>query len=886
MADFHAKSIKQLTKELKTDLDFGLTREEVGKRQKKYGPNKLPEAKPPSAFIIFLRQFNNLFSYILMAAAIVSFLLHEYIDMWVIVAAIFLNVIIGFVQENKAQKTIFALKKMVVVTAKVLREGHVHVMDSEELVPGDIIFLDAGDKVPADARLVETMDFQVNEAALTGESVPSKKETKTLDKKVPLADRENMIYMATVAVAGKAKAVVYAIGLSTEIGHVARLLVEVKEEPTPLQIRMKKLSATIGFFVLVCCLLIIIGGVITGRSPGEMFIFGVAIAVAAIPEGLIAAVTIILALGMTRILRKKALTRTLLAAETLGSTSVICADKTGTITSGKMVVERIHTTSGSCSVRDLGKRDGELNQVLKIGMLCNDLHFESIEGPPEKWRLIGDPTEKALIIAAGLANLDKAELEKDLVQVTEIPFDSYLKYMATAYQDKKAKKIRIFVKGATERLLSESGYLYKKGRVHKFTEREKEKFLKINEELSKKAYRVIACAFKEIKVSKEKLDLKKEVESNLVFCGVIGIRDPIRPGVKEAIKMCLGAGIKIKMITGDHKLTAQAIAKEIGLPAQDEEILSGDEMDSMTPDQLEYKIPKIKIFARVAPKHKIQIVDALQRQKEVTAMTGDGVNDAPALKSADIGIAMGTGTEVAKEASDMILEDNNFRTIEAAVEEGRNIFNNIRKVTLYLLSDSFSELILIGGCLLLGLPLPILPVQILWVNLVEDGLPDFALAFEPGEKEVMKDPPRKLEEPILNQEMKVLIFIIGIITDLILFGLFLWLWKTTHDLVYIRTMIFAALGVDSLLYVFSCRSLRHSIFQKNPLTNKLLVLAVVIGFTMIFLALYTPFFQTILRTQALSLKDWSILIGLGIFEIIAIEITKWIFIVKKKKAYA
>ena len=882
MTVFYTKTVKQTEKELKTDLEFGLTSEEVRKRQQKYGPNKLSEAKPPSIIVLFLRQFNNLFTYILLVAALISFFLHEFIDTGVILAAIFLNVIIGFVQESKAQKTIFALKKMVVITAKVIRNGHVQVVNSEELVPGDVIFLDAGDRVPADVRLIETMNFQVNEAALTGESVPSKKKSEPLNKRVPLADRENMAYMGTVVVTGKAKAVVVACGSSTEIGQIAGMLVEVKEEPTPLQIRMKKLSATIGFFVLISCLLIIIGGIITGRNPGEMVIFGIAIAVAAIPEGLIAAVTVILALGMTRILKRKGLVKSLLAAETLGSTNVICTDKTGTITSGKMQVEEIYTATARYSISEIKKRDDDLIHLLRIGLLCNDLHFENIEGSPDKWRLIGDPTEKALVIAAGLAGLSKEDL-KDLKEIAEIPFDSYLKYMATAYQDKRTKKVRIFVKGALERLLSGSEYVYKGGRIHKLTDEEKEKFIKINESLSKRAYRVIVGAFKEAESVKRKLDLKKEIESGLVFCGLIGIRDPIRMGVKKAIKTCLEAGIDVKMITGDHKLTAKAIAQEIGLPAREEEILSGEEMDQMDPEEMNHKIPKIRIFARVAPKHKIQIVDVLQREKKITAMTGDGVNDAPALKSADIGIAMGTGTEVAKEASDMILLDNNFRTIEAAVEEGRNIFSNIRKVVLYLLSGSFSELILIGGSLLLGLPLPLIPAQILWVNLLEDGLPSFALAFEPGEKEVMRDLPRKVKEPILNQELKVLIFIVSIFTNFVLFILFLWFWKISRDIVYTRTVIFVGLGIDSLFYVFSCRSLRKSIFQKNLFRNRFLISAVIIGLLMFFVALYIPFFQNILRTQALGIKEWLILIGFGIFNVTAIEITKWIFIKKIKK---
>lgn len=879
--NFYRKTIKETAKILRTDLQKGLSSQEVKIRQKKFGPNKLPRKKKTTGLILFLRQFNNLFTYILLIAAIISFLLSHFTDAWVILAIVLLNAIIGFIQEAKAEKTINALQKMVVVFAKVLRNGEISMVNSEELVPGDIVLLDAGDKIPADLRLVKVMDFQTNEAPLTGESTPIAKTTGVLNKKTPLAERKNMAFMGTVAVAGKAKGIVVGCGLNTELGQISELVVEVKEEPTPLQLRLKKLSMQIAFAIFCLCLLVIVGGIIADKNPGEMFIYGVAIAVGAIPEGLIVVLTVILVLGMARILKRKALVRTLLAAETLGSTTVICTDKTGTITTGKMKAEKVETVSKSFSFPNIDKTNLELKQTLKVGMLCNDLHFKSTEGPPKRWKIIGDPTEKALVVAGGLIGLRKEELEKDLIQIKEIPFDSYLKYMATAYEDKDNQRIKIFIKGATERLLERANYIYKDGQIENLTPKDKEKFLKINEQLSGKTYRVISCAFKEVEISEKEFDLNKEIESGLVFTGVIGIRDPIRSEVKEALKVCKEAGINIKMITGDHKLTARAIAKEIGFQIKsDEEILSGEEMDTMTPEELEARIPKVKIFARVAPKHKILIVDALQRQKEVVAMTGDGVNDAPALKSADIGVAMGTGTEVAKEASDMILLDNNLRTIEAAVEEGRAIFENIRKAVLFLLSGSFTELILVSGSLLLDLPLPILPTQILWVNLIEDGLPGFALAFEKGEKEVMKDRPRKLKEPILNQEIKAIIFLISFLTSFILFGLFFWMWKTTGNLALTRSFVFVGLGIDSLFYIFSCRSLRKTIFKKNIFSNKFLIFAVIIGLFLFIIALYVPFFQNILKTEPLGMKEWIILIGFGIFNVLLIEITKWIFIKK------
>jgi Ca2+-transporting ATPase len=885
MSNFHSLSIDPSVSKLGSNAALGLSQTEVKKRQKKYGPNSLPETKPPSLFYIFLKQFNNFFVYILFAATIITFFLHEHINTGAIMLALLINVFLGFLQEAKAQKTVSALKKIVTITTKVLRKGKIKTVDSRELVPGDVVFIDAGDKIPADARLISALSFQVNEAALAGESMPSKKDpAKILKEKTPLADRENMVYMGTVAISGKATALITNTGTSSEIGKVAQLLKEVREKETPLQSRIKKLSLQSAFAILVILLIIIVAGLLKGIPPAQMFIYAVAIAVSAVPEGLILAVTFILALSMRRILKRKALVRELLAAETLGSTMVICTDKTGTITSGEMRVEKIITAQKSYFERDLpDKKNGDLAALLEIGMLCNDIYFEDVSGSPEKWKISGDPTEKALVLAAAKIGLKRESLEKDLEQVDEIPFDSYLKYMATAHRDKKSNKIKIFIKGATERLLPESAFLYSQGEVVPLTQKDKEHFTKINEDLSKEAYRVISCAMKEIDVKDETLDLKKEVQSSLVFCGTIAIRDPIRPSVEDAIKLCQDAGIEVKMITGDHKLTAQAIGREIGINASISEILSGEDMDFMDPEQLELRIPKTKIFARVAPKHKLQIIDSLQASKKITAMTGDGVNDAPALKSADIGIAMGTGTEVAKEASDIILLDNNFKTIETTVEEGRSIFDNIRKVTTYLFSGSFSGIILVGGGIFLGLPLPLLPTQILWINIVVDSFPAFALATTPKEEDVMKYPPRKLDESILDRESKILIFFVGIITSLVLFGIFAYFWQTTHNLSYVRSIVFAGLGIASVFFIFSYQSLRFSIFHKNPFSNKFLTLSSLAGLLMICLAIYLPPLQAVFKTVPLGFLEWGILFGFGILNILLIEVVKLIFIFLRKK---
>jgi len=884
--NYYEKNVKDALTDLETNTKVGLSVKEVLDKQEKFGKNKLPEHQPPSSLIIFLSQFKGVFTIILLSAALISFLLHKYTDMGVILASVILNVAIGFFQENKAQKTIDALRHMVQIKAKVLRGGKTKMIDAHELVSGDIIFLDAGDKVPADARLTSTQDFQVNEMALTGESLPAKKDaTKILKEKTTLGDRVNMIYMGTVVISGKAQAVICATNINTEIGKITKLIVETKEEETPLQIRMKKLSMQLTLIIAISLIIIMSYGVFTGRPLKDMFIFSVAIAVGAIPEGLIVAVTVVLTMSMRRILKKKALVRELLATETLGSTTVICTDKTGTITSGEMVVDKIITSAEVFNQKDLGKiRSRGLDKILENGMLCNDVYFEEVDSRNiSDWKIFGDQTEVALVRAAGRSGFQKSVLEKNKKLIAEIPFDSYLKYMAVAYEEKGTGKITIYIKGSAERLMERSKYIDVEGKERILSDQARDKILNNNEELSNKAYRVLAFAYKEIEKNNKKINLLEEIKKGLIFTGLVGIRDPIRPGVKEAIKLCQRAGIKIKIITGDHKLTARAIAVEVGIRANASEIISGDEFDAMIPQELEQAIPRAKIFARVAPKHKLNIIDILQRQGEVVAMTGDGINDAPALKSADIGIAMGDGTEAAKDTADMILLDSNFKTIERAVEEGRALFDNIKKIILYLLSDSFTELLLVGGSLILGLPLPLTTAQILWVNLVEDGLPNLALTFEKKEKGIMNDPPRKLSDSILDREMKILIFGIGIITDLVLIGLFYYLLKITADINYTRTIIFAGLGVDSLFYVFSCRSLRKNIWQMNPFSNKFLNLASIFGFSMLLIAIYIPFFQKTLNTVSLDFKDWLILIAIGVVNILAIETVKWWFIVKSRK---
>jgi Ca2+-transporting ATPase len=850
---WHNLEVKEVARTLGSDFEKGLTEKEVSSRIKEVGENKLPEEKPLSQLKIFLEQLQSPLIYILIAAGIITLILKEYTDSIVIFGAVVLNTIVGFFQESKASKALRELKKVVKYEARVIRGGNEKVIDSTALVPGDVFVLNPGDKVPADARIIKNYNLKVNEMVLTGEWLPAQKISKAIAKEAPLADRDNMVFMGTVVEDGKGMAIVTETGSKTEIGRVAEMVKETKEEKTPLQRKISSFSKIVGGIIGVIVFLIFIEGIVTGNTFLEMFTTSVAVAVAAIPEGLPVAMTVILALGMQRILKRRGLVRKLLAAETLGGTSVIATDKTLTLTEGKMKVAEIFT---------LDRKKDAQNLVLKIAALANEAFVENPRDSLEKWRVRGRPTEKALLVAASQADFKREEIKEE--KIDEIPFDPVRRYGAALYKVSK-NDYHLYLLGAPEELL-------------KFSKIEPDELKKFNqklEELTKKGYRVIGTAQKKVKTPEKEIN-------DLDFVGLVALHDPLRKDVKEAIKVCIRAGMKPIIVTGDHKLTARAVANELGFSVKEKNIIEGKELEEMTAKDFEKRLKEITVYARVEPKDKLRIVGAWQERGEVVAMTGDGINDAPALKKADIGVALGSGTEVAKETSDLILLNDSFSIIVAAVEEGRSVLDNIRKVITYLLSDSFSEVILIGGALSFGFPLPVLPAQILWVNLIEDGLPDIALAFEPKEKDLMKQKPRGKGSPLLTQEMKAIIFIIGILTDILLLGLFFWLWKQNHDISYVRTMVFAALAINSLFYVFSCKSLRRNLWHINPFSNKFLLAAVGIGFLMLVAAVYLPAFQTLLKTIPLSFDDWLILLFLGLANIVLIEITKWYFISKKK----
>jgi len=861
---WHNLDFKEVVKILRTNIGKGLSEKEVKVCQREFGKNKLPEEKPLSMLRMFLEQFRSPLIYILVIAGIITLILKDYTDAIIIFGAVFLNTIVGYLQENKASQALRELKKIVKHTAEVLRDGNLKVIDSAELVPGDIIILNPGDKVPTDGRIIECYDFKINEMALTGEWMAAKKISEVLARKTPLADRDNMVFMGTVVEDGKAKAVVTAIGIETEIGKVARLVKEAREEKTPYQKKIVHFSEIIGTIIGAICFGIFVEGMITGGEFVEMFTTAVAVAVAAIPEGLPVAMTVILALGMQRILKKKGLVRRLASAETLGSTSVICSDKTATLTEGKMKVSDV-----------IAFKETKL-LCLKAAALTSEAFIENPTSPKEKWIIRGRSTDRALLEAGIESGIDgKKEFEKK--KIAELPFNPVNKFAAALYNENGQKFL--YVCGAPEKILEFS----------KLGKKEKENWQKKLEKLAQKGLRVVASAHRKINRERGSADLTEsgflsiDLIKDLDFIGLITLKDPIRPEVKEAMKVCRRAGMRPIIVTGDHKLTAKAVAEELGFKVKEENILEGKDLDKLSDDDFEEILPQIQIYARVEPKHKMRIISAWQEKKEVVAMTGDGINDAPALKRADVGIAVGSGTEVAKETADLILLNDSFSIIVAAVEEGRAILDNIRKVITYLLSDSFTEVILVGVSIMAGLPLPVTAVQILWVNLIEDGLPDIALAFEPKEKDIMKQKPGGHEIPLLTREMKTIIFIIGIFTDLILLGLFFWLWNQNHDIAYVRTMIFACLSIDSLLYVFSCKSLRRNLWRINPFSNKILVAAWLLGMAMLMAALYLPTLQAFLKTVPLGIFDWQIILGLGLLNVILIEATKWYFIAKRKE---
>jgi P-type Ca2+ transporter type 2C len=879
-----------------TTTKNGLSSTEAEDRLEEHGLNKLPEERKASWLVLLLSQFRNSLVYILLGAAIISFFLEDYVDMSVILAAVFVNVVVGFIQEYKANQAMEKLKKVITFLARVRRDGQEQEIKAEKLVPGDVVLLKAGDKIPADGRIIFSKDLRTNEASLTGESAPIKKDEAVIHGEAVLGEQKNMVFLGTVIVQGMAEMIVTHTGLNTELGKIAALIKETPEEHTPFQKKLDKFSRLLGYIAPAVALAIMIVGILQGIPFVQIFTTAVAVAVSAIPEGLVIAVTAILAIGMQRILKQKALVKKLVAAETLGSTTVICTDKTGTLTLGDMRVSKLvtlnHDLETEHHLANPGnvKEQTELSYLFRVGTLCNDAVIENPEDEFSMWKMMGNPTERALLSVGARLGFYRESLEKDEPRLDEIPFDSDKKYMMTLH--KGARRNIIYLKGAPEKIIGMSKKIQNGTTTKPLTKALEKQFDDKFEEMSKTGLRILAFAYLSVPTTITDLSNERQIKKlmdQFVFVGFTGIKDPLRKEAKETIQLCKKAGIKIVMITGDHKLTAQAIAKELGLKSNPENIMEGSELANISPEQLAEKVQYISVYARVTPKDKLQIVHAWQRRGEVVAMTGDGVNDAPAIKAADIGIALGSGSDVAKETSDLVILDDNFKTIVSAVEQGRIIFDNIKKVFVYLLTDSFAEITLIIGAIVVSalfiddFPLPLLASQILWINLVDDSFPSIALTLEPGEGEVMKEPPGGQRKQLFTSEMKVLTVIISSVMGIGSLFFFWYLLEHGWGLEHARTLIFTIFAISTLLYVFSVRSMRHSIFKMNIFGNKSLLLAVAVGFILQLIGVYVAPFQKLLYTVPLNWADWGIVFIASMVFIVCIEITKSIYIHKRSK---
>jgi Ca2+-transporting ATPase len=877
---WHNLSWQKVVEKLNSNEKEGLSEKEVKERQRKFGENKITKEKPESKLKLFLSQFKSPLIYILIFVGLIVLILEKppqnFIEASFVFFAIFINAIFGFFEEYKASNTFEKLRKILKTKAKVLREGRKKEIFQEEIVPGDIIILNSGDKIPADARVIEAQNLKVSEAVLTGEWLAASKKTEILPKETPLAERKNMVYAGSLVESGEGKAIVVAIGQNTQMGKISLLLKETKEEESPLQKKLTHFGKIIGGIIVIVCLLIFLIGLFKGLNPLKMFEISAAIAVGGIPEALPVVMTLILALGMGKLAKKRGLIKKLASVETLGSTSIICCDKTKTLTQGKMEVDEVVTFKENFEIKPQSK-EPVFNLALKIAILCNQAFVENPEDNFLNWKIRGSPTDKALILAGAKAGILKSELEKKISFIENLPFDPSKKYLALLF--KEDKKFFLYISGAPERILELSSKIETKERL---TSENLKILQKKLEDLVNKGKRVIGLAYKEI----EEKDSKKKIEDligDFNFVAFFSLKDPLRADVKEAIKISQKAGILPIIVTGDHKATALTVAKELQMKVKEENVIEGKDLDRLSDKDFEKIISKIRIYARTEPRHKIRIVKVWQKKGEVVAMTGDGVNDAPALKKADIGVALGSGTEVAKEAADLILLDDSFEIIVKAIEEGRVILDNLRKAITLIMGNAFASATLVGMSLLFGWPLPILWTQILWNNLVEDTLPDIAYGFEKKEKGVMERGPTPSKAPLLTKEMKILIFGIGLIRQFLILGLFWLLWShLKFPLDYVRTIVFGSIVIDTAFVMYSFKNLRKNIWQINIFDNKLLLLSTFVIFGTFCLAVYFSPFQRLLQTVPIGFGSWLILIGVGLLAMILIEIVKWFFIKKKE----
>ncbi|KYO67837.1 calcium-translocating P-type ATPase, SERCA-type [Thermovenabulum gondwanense] len=870
------------------DIKKGLTNREVMVKKRLFGKNEIIEKKKVNPVTIFLNQYNNLISYMLFGSLFVSYILGEITDSLAILIIILINGIMGFIQEYRAEKSLDKLKELTAPTTRVLRDGEIRIIPARDVVPGDVVLLESGDRVPADGKILECESFLVDESLLTGESFPVEKRAFDLNanNKGLKIHRKDMVFMGTLVISGRAKILITETGMNTEMGRIAHIIQSIEDKKTPLQKKLEILGEKLIVICSLICVFVSLVGILRGESMANMFLFGVSLAVAAIPEGLPAIVTIVLAMGVQRMAKKNALIRRLPAVETLGCATVICSDKTGTLTENKMTVRKIYANNDMYIVTGTGyrlegeivRKDGsvlnngeELRRLFEIAVSCNNAYLKEKETSnfllnlmdyrKKELTIYGDSTEAALIIAGLKGGVGKEEIDEKYVRVKEIPFNSDRKRMSVMVKTRKGELL-LFTKGAPEVVVSLCKYMEVGGKVIPLTFEDKERIMKVSEEMGREALRVLAFAYKHVSLNEAK---KGDLERDLIFSGLMGMIDPPRREVKEAIEKCFTAGIKPVMITGDHKSTAWAIAKEVGLLDKGGRIITGEELDKITDKDLEEIIEDIAIYARVSPQHKLRIVRLLKKRGHVVAMTGDGVNDAPAIKEADIGISMGlSGTDVTKEASAMVLTDDNFRSIVNAVEEGRIIYENIKKFIRYLLSCNTGEVLTMIFSIILGLPLPLFPTQILLMNLVTDGLPAMALGIDPPVEDVMKKLPRRKKEDIFAGGLGKKIFVrgvkIGICTIIsYIFGMYL----SSGDLIYSRTLAYSTLIVSQLIFAFECRNDEKGITIKSILTNIYLLFSVIISFGVFLLTIYVPNLQGIFHTVPLDFSVWIFIIAIS-----------------------
>jgi Ca2+-transporting ATPase len=903
---WHSMETTEVLEQLGTK-ETGLTEEEAQKRLQQYGANELQKERGTSPFKIFIEQFKDILIIILLIATGLSLYRGELTDAIVIIAIVFATAILGFVEEFRSEKALEALKKMTAPMASVLRDGKEIKVQTGQIVPGDVILLYAGDRIPADSRLMEAYNLKIDEASLTGESSPVRKDIASVPSDAPINDRLGMAFTGTVVVYGRAKAVVTSTGMNTEFGKIAKMVQTTEEKTTPLEKRMASVGKWIGLLSIAVCLIVAVIGVVEGRNIQDMILWGISLAVAAVPEALPAIVTGALAIGVYRMAKVNTIVRRLPAVETLGCTSVICSDKTGTMTKGEMTVQRIFIDDRAIKVSGVGyepegdflldnvktEPSQDLLMLLKTATLCNDA---TLEKTAEKWSVKGDPTEGALLAVAGKAGVWKEEQEKNMPRINEIPFSSERKCMTTAHLVAGKKKM-LLMKGAPEVVLAKCAKIYVDGKARKITEEERKEILEVNEAMAIQALRNLGFAFRKLPESVKTIDEK--IESDMTFVGIMGMIDPPREEVKHAIYMCKKAGIGVVMITGDHKLTAVAVAKELNLLGEgdvEDKVITGEELEKKTDEQLSEVVENIAIYARVSPEHKVRIVKAWKAKGHVVAMTGDGVNDAPALKMAEIGVSMGiTGTEVTKEASDMVITDDNFASIVKAVKEGREIYGNIKKYLTYLLRCNIMEILVMfiamvavpylsggayesGTAPELSAAVALTAVQLLWINLTTDGLPAIALGIDPGDPDIMERKPRNPNESIFTRDVKIYLTAVPIMmTALLLFGYFMHQpWKGPNELIEGRTQLLTAMIIMELANAISARSLKYTVFKVGVFKNKFLWLAILSSLGLQLAVLYTPFLQSVFDVSGPGLDDWGTALLFTVIVFGALEAGKYV----------